>query len=246
MGISSRETYCKINFPNTIIYKEVTLPKISPVHQLPFLSPTIIETHKQDGIPSPIVSYRSVTTCTSSMKDFARRDSGSRYRLVRPMRPGHSEVARCYRILSSPLDLQARCMRACMRVRSVVGGARLPVDYAPTFFLARKKKNRRGEPKKSGREYGRFIYDVISEESADTLVARWQFGRTAVLPASRADVNANTNAFKPAALSPLSLSLSPFVSLSLFHSWTRDCNFLFLLQHPPLSFRDRSLCGCNR
>lgn len=150
MRISSRESYY-INFPITIVHKDAMYLAENLANScLPSsLSPTIIETRKQrDETPyPPIVSYRFVTTCTSSMRDFGPRDSGPHYRLVRPMRSGHSEVARRYRILSSPLDLQARCMRACMRVRSVVGGARLPVDYAPTVLSSSRegKSKRRAE-----------------------------------------------------------------------------------------------------
>ena len=59
--------------------------------------------------------------------------------------------------------------------------------------------------------------------------ARWQFGRSVVLVARWADVNANTNAFKLAVPS-LSLSLSLSFFLFLFFS-------LFLSPRPSVSLR---------
>lgn len=122
------------------------------------------------------------------------------------------------------------CVRACMRSRPAVGvvrretSRRLHGRNVAFLLVPRAQENRRGRTEKVGNEWLRscgqsrdacFIYDIISEESA-ARARRSRGGNlvaSAVLPASRADVNANTNAFKPAAVSLPSITLS--LSLSL-------------------------------
>lgn len=93
--------------------------------------------------------------------ETSRYCAGPHYRLVRRMRSGHSEVVWRYRILSSPLDLHAPCMRTCAnactstRTRACMlvqrrrrGAAR---DRRAFLLVPRVQKNRRDKPKESER-----------------------------------------------------------------------------------------------
>lgn len=127
-------------------------------------------------------------------------------------------------------------MRACMRVRTAVGGARLPVDYArlaapATLSSSRAQENRRGEKVGTSVEPRRALALFTTLFPRNPPVRSSRGGNLVTWPCyppSRADVNANTNAFKPAAMSPLALR----VPRSFFHSPARESQLPLL---PPAS-----------